>query len=94
MRTWCLLVALTLVGCGANGGRCLPAAATPPPDCPDGAFPDASTLDPTCISSDGEPVCRDPTDLCLVCSGADFVDGCRVHTTGNNYECVHSCSKC
>jgi hypothetical protein len=92
MRTVALLLGLALGGCGSD--HCLPARATPPPDCPDGTFADATVLDPTCISAEGGPLCRDPTDTCLLCSGSDFADGCRVHTTGNNYECVHRCRDC
>ena len=93
MRIPVLLVALALVGCDA-GRDCAPARPIPVPDCPDGTFADASVIDPICISSSGAPLCREPTDLCLICSGSDFADGCRVHTTGNNYECVHGCSAC
>lgn len=93
MRTCVLLISLALCACSSRQ-TCLPARATPPGDCPSGVFADATVTDPTCFSTNGVPLCRDPTDLCLVCSGPDFPDGCRVHTSGNNYECVHACGDC
>lgn len=93
MRICALLISVALFGC-SNGYSCAPARANPSPDCPDGTFSDASVNDTTCLDPNGVPFCRAPTDLCLVCTGSDFPDGCRVHSTGNNYECVHRCSAC
>lgn len=90
MRICVLLFTLGAFGCGQD--ECLPARATPPADCPSGTFADASTNDPICVSSTGLPLCRDPMTTCLVCTGSDFTDGCRIAGTGN--ECVHQCAAC
>ncbi len=92
MRIAAVVLAVTLFGCASDRGACLPAPPTPPADCPDGTFADASTNDPICVAATGEPTCRDPLDACLLCTGTNFPDGCRIHGTAN--ECVHRCSSC
>ena len=90
MRICALLFTLAAFGCGRDD--CLPARSSPPPDCPSGTFADASVNDPICVSSTGLPICRDPMNACLMCTGADFTDGCRIAGTDN--ECVHQCAAC
>ena len=82
------------IGCGSNAEKCQPAQMPPPGDCPPMTFVDTTTSDNLCVNMvTGEQLCRVGEGPCYICSGTNFTDGCLVRG-GNNYECVHDCTKC
>jgi hypothetical protein len=87
-----LLGVVLLSSCG-SASQCLPPRSPPPPTCPSGTFADASVNDPLCLDATGQELCRGPAQDCLVCTGANFVDGCLLREM-IVHQCVHACSQC